>query len=168
MCSVKLNTCIAALLPHCGPAQVLQPSMRVRIYFASITHSIEHVSSICCLHCRAMLTYASGTSVTKNAAEKKINSLMDYMGGCEDAALLQRFYTTTLESDEGSSNERLWFQAKLKLCELWFGTGQFGPLAPVLAELADVRCRHLGQCVLSASTLRPCARRTLQLQCWQQ
>lgn len=39
--------------------------------------------------CRDMLTYIDGTSVTKNAAEKKINSLLDFMSSATDVQLLQ-------------------------------------------------------------------------------
>jgi hypothetical protein len=88
--------------------------------------------------CRTMLSYASG-AVTKNAAEKKINSLLDFMSSSQETELLQRFYVATLESDEGRSNERLYFKAKLKLCDLWFKTEQFGPLGPALAELQRAR-----------------------------
>lgn len=37
-----------------------------------------------------MLDYTS--AVTKNAYEKKVNSLLDFMGHATDAELLQRFY----------------------------------------------------------------------------
>ena len=88
-----------------------------------------------------MLSYAKG-AVTKNAAEKKINSLLDFMSSCQESDLLQRFYTATLESEEGQSNERLWFKTNLKLCDLWFTTEQFVPLKRCLAELQQVRRSH--------------------------
>ena len=88
-----------------------------------------------------MLTYASG-AVTKNAAEKKINSLLDFMSASQETALLQRFYAATLESEEGKSNERLWVKTNLKLCDLWYQTEDYGPLAHALAQLHQARrCR---------------------------
>ena len=91
------------------------------------------------LGCRVMLSYVKG-AVTKNAAEKKINSLLDFMSNCQDTDLLQRFYKATLDSEEGQSNERLWFKTNLKLCDLWFKTEQFAALKQCLAELQQVRC----------------------------
>jgi COP9 signalosome complex subunit 2 len=84
-----------------------------------------------------MLEYASG-AVTKNQAEKKINSLLDFMSTCQDKGLLQRFYEVTLKSEEGNSNERLWFKTNLKLCDLWFQAGDFAPLAKALRHLNQV------------------------------
>lgn len=81
-----------------------------------------------------MLEYASG-AVTRNQAEKKLNSLLDFMSTCQDKQLLQKFYETTLQSDEGCNNERLWFKANLKLCDLWFQSGDFVPLGRALKVL---------------------------------
>lgn len=96
----------------------------------------EHV-----LLCRKMLEYASG-AVTKNQAEKKLNSLLDFMSTCQDNELLQRFYEVTLQADEGQSNERLWFKTNLKLCDLWFQAGDFAPLSKALRTLNQVRRLH--------------------------
>lgn len=87
--------------------------------------------------CRKMLEYASG-AVTKNQAEKKLNSLLDFMSTCQDNELLQRFYEVTLQSEEGQSNERLWFKTNLKLCDLWFQAGDFAPLSKALRHLNQV------------------------------
>ena len=38
---------------------------------------------------RSMLSYMEGSSVTKNASEKKINSLSDFMAQATDADVLQ-------------------------------------------------------------------------------
>jgi hypothetical protein len=84
-----------------------------------------------------MLTYTLG-AVTKNAAEKKINSLLDFMSSCQDTDLLLRFYQATLESDEGRSDQRLWVKTNLKLCDLYFQTGAYGKLEQALAELQQV------------------------------
>lgn len=87
---------------------------------------------------RKMLEYASG-AVTRNQAEKKLNSLLDFMSTCQDKHLLQKFYETTLQSEEGCNNERLWFKANLKLCDLWFQSGDFVPLARAL-KLLNQKC----------------------------
>jgi COP9 signalosome complex subunit 2 len=89
-----------------------------------------------------MLEYASG-AVTKNQAEKKLNSLLDFMSTCQDNELLQRFYEVTLQSEEGQDNERLWFKANLKLCDLWFQAEDFVPLAKALRHLNQVLGLHM-------------------------
>ena len=86
-----------------------------------------------------MLSYASSGAVTKNAAEKKLCSLLESMSGSSETGMLQRYYVKTLESEEGKSNERLWSKANLKLCDLWFRTEQYGPLRKALADLQQVR-----------------------------
>jgi COP9 signalosome complex subunit 2 len=73
--------------------------------------------------------------VTKNAAEKKINSLLDFMSACQETDLLLRFYQATLDSDEGRSDERLWVKTNLKLCDLYFQTQAFDKLEQALAHL---------------------------------
>lgn len=40
------------------------------------------------MHCRQMLDYTKG-SVTRNASEKKINSLLDFVSTSTDMKLLQ-------------------------------------------------------------------------------
>jgi COP9 signalosome complex subunit 2 len=43
-----------------------------------------------------MLTYVD-KAVTRNASEKKVNSLLDFMSQATDMELLQEFYETTLQ-----------------------------------------------------------------------
>lgn len=81
-----------------------------------------------------MLAYAA-SAVTKNQAEKKINSLLDFMGTCKDTQLLQRFYELTLDATQYISNERLWFKTNLKLCDLWYQNEEFVQLARMLKQL---------------------------------
>jgi COP9 signalosome complex subunit 2 len=85
---------------------------------------------------RDMLAYSACPSVTRNAAEKKINSVLDFVSGqSTDNRLLQEFYSLTLESLAGSKNERLWFKTNMKLANLWVGLREAGKAADVLREL---------------------------------
>lgn len=98
---------------------------------------------------RNMLTYTGG-AVTKNQAEKKINSLLDFMSTCQDNSLLQQFYEITLESQDSMSNERLWFKANLKLCDLWFLSGDHVKLSKALKDLNKVLPATLRCCMLES------------------
>ncbi|GFR39870.1 hypothetical protein Agub_g371 [Astrephomene gubernaculifera] len=83
---------------------------------------------------RLMLSYADG-AVTRNASEKKINSLLDFMGGASDTQVLQEFYEATLTALEKAKNERLWFKTQLKLANLWFRKQEFGRMSRIIREL---------------------------------
>lgn len=83
---------------------------------------------------REMLTYIK-SAVTRNASEKKINSLLDFVSQSTDMNLLQAFYSTTLEALAEAKNERLWFKTQLKLCGLWFKLNEYSRLARILKEL---------------------------------
>ncbi|GBF94078.1 COP9 signalosome complex subunit [Raphidocelis subcapitata] len=84
---------------------------------------------------RQMLSYVDSSAVTRNAAEKKLNSLLDHVGASSDGELLQTFYETTLRALEKARNDRLWFKTNLKLCGLWFRKKEFGRMARVVKEL---------------------------------
>ncbi|KAG2448992.1 hypothetical protein HYH02_005746 [Chlamydomonas schloesseri] len=84
---------------------------------------------------RLMLSYAEGSTITKNASEKKINSLLDFMGGASDMQVLQEFYEATLKALEKAKNERLWFKTQLKLANLWFKKQEYGRMAKIIREL---------------------------------
>lgn len=126
---MSLHTSIA--VPRCSDRE-----MDVFLGTGPVTGDVSRV-----LLCRKMLEYASG-AVTKNQAEKKINSLLDFMSTCQDNELLQRFYEVTLQSEEGQSNERLWFKTNLKLCDLWFQAEDFVPLSKALRNLNQVWALH--------------------------
>ncbi|GIL43908.1 hypothetical protein Vafri_1496 [Volvox africanus] len=83
---------------------------------------------------RLMLTYAE-SAVTKNASEKKINSLLDFMAGASDMQVLQEFYEATLQALEKAKNERLWFKTQLKLANLWFKKQEYGRMNKIIREL---------------------------------
>jgi len=48
-------------------------------------------------HYKQLLTYIK-TAVTKNYAEKSINSILDYVSNANESGLLQQFYRITLEA----------------------------------------------------------------------
>ena len=54
----------------------------------------EHLASTVC---RLMLTYLE-SAVTKNAGEKKVHSLLDWISHAQEPGLLQEFYTATLDA----------------------------------------------------------------------
>ena len=83
---------------------------------------------------RDMLSYVK-SSVTRNDAEKKINSLLDYVSSSTSTQLLQEFYDITLFALQEAKNERLWFKTNLKLCGLYFHTKDFARLTKTLKEL---------------------------------
>jgi COP9 signalosome complex subunit 2 len=80
------------------------------------------------------LTYIK-TAVTRNASEKAINSILDYVSShAQQQDLLQEFYEITLAALQEAKNERLWFKTNLKLGKLMFQSGQYGKLAKVSAK----------------------------------
>mmetsp|Transcript_33556 Transcript_33556/g.99906 ORF Transcript_33556/g.99906 Transcript_33556/m.99906 type:complete len:438 (-) Transcript_33556:1484-2797(-) len=83
---------------------------------------------------RNMLTYIE-SAVTRNASEKKINSLLDFMAQATDVDVLQQFYETTLKALERAKNDRLWFKTNLKLANLWFKKQEYPRLSKILKEL---------------------------------
>lgn len=84
---------------------------------------------------KEMLHYANGTAVTKNAAEKKINSVLDFVSESTDSKLLQDFYGLTLNALAEARNERLWFKTNIKLANLLLGLRRTEEASKVLKEL---------------------------------
>ena len=68
---------------------------------------------------KQLLTYIK-SAVTKNHAEKSINSILDYISTSKQMELLQNFYETTLEALRDAKNERLWFKTMTKLGKLYY------------------------------------------------
>ncbi|KAK9916582.1 hypothetical protein WJX75_004481 [Coccomyxa subellipsoidea] len=83
---------------------------------------------------REMLSFTK-SAVTRNASEKKINSLLDFVSSSTDMKLLQDFYGTTLDALVEAKNDRLWFKTQLKLCGLWFKLKEYGRASKILREL---------------------------------
>ena len=68
-------------------------------------------------------------------SEKKINGILDFVSGSDNAELLQQFYKITLHALQEASNERLWFKTNLKLGTLCFHKSDFPRLRQILKEL---------------------------------
>eukprot|EP00798_Chlamydomonas_sp_ICE-L_P021234 gene21234-28150_t len=99
---------------------------------------------------KKMLEYID-SAVTRNASEKKINSLLDFMGQATDINVLQDFYEQTLKDFyeqtlkdfyeqtlkalERAKNERLWFKTNLKLTNLWSKKQEYGRMNRILKDL---------------------------------
>ena len=84
---------------------------------------------------KQLLSYANTAGITKNAAEKKINSVLDFISQSTDSKLLQDFYGITLNALVEANNERLWFKTNVKLANLWLSLGKMPEAAKVLREL---------------------------------
>ena len=82
----------------------------------------------------SMLEYTNG-AVTRNAAEKKINSTLEYISHSTDSSLLQEFYAMTLKALADAKNDRLWFKTGVKLVHLWISLKQIDKALEVVEEL---------------------------------
>lgn len=82
-----------------------------------------------------LLTYIK-SSVTKNRAEKSINSILDFTSTTSrDIAVLQNVYETTLGALRHAKNDRLWFKTNTKLGKVYLERGEFGKLATIIRQL---------------------------------
>lgn len=84
-----------------------------------------------------LLTYTR-SAVTRNYAEKSINTILDYVGGGTGGVnvnILERFYQVTKDALRDAKNERLSAKTNLKLAKLWLDRREFGRLDPVIREL---------------------------------
>uniref|UniRef100_A0A915P2D9 PCI domain-containing protein n=1 Tax=Meloidogyne floridensis TaxID=298350 RepID=A0A915P2D9_9BILA len=87
-------------------------------------------------HYKQLLTYIR-SAVTKNYAEKSINSILDHISGSKNKELLQKFYQITLDALKEARNERLWFKTNTKLGKLYFDMKEFDKLKQVLKQLRN-------------------------------
>lgn len=85
-------------------------------------------------HYTKLLTYIK-SAVTKNYAEKSINSILDYVSTSKKADLLQQFYQITLDALKDAKNDRLWFKTTIKLGKLYFDQHLYENLEKVLKQL---------------------------------
>jgi COP9 signalosome complex subunit 2 len=75
-------------------------------------------------------------AVTRNRAEKTINSILDLVSSSSDSAHLPAFYDTTLEAlASGGGNERLAFKTRTKQARLYLSAKDWARLRPLLAQL---------------------------------
>ncbi|KAI6171510.1 COP9 signalosome complex subunit 2 [Aphelenchoides bicaudatus] len=91
-------------------------------------------------HYKNLLTYIK-TAVTKNYAEKSINSILDYVSTSKRPELLLQFYQITLEALATARNDRLWFKTNTKLGRLHFDQHEFDKLEKVIKQL-KVSCKN--------------------------
>ncbi len=86
---------------------------------------------------RQLLDYS--TAVTRNAAEKKVNSLLDFVSSQKDGnnELLEEFFTSTLNARADSKSDRLYFKTSVKLATLYLATGQHGKAEEVVERLLE-------------------------------
>lgn len=84
-----------------------------------------------------LLEYSNSCSVTRNAAEKKIDSTLEFVSHSTDADLLHKFYSLTLQGLEDAKNERLWFKTNIKLANLWITMGEDDKAMDVLEGLKE-------------------------------
>lgn len=88
---------------------------------------------------KKLLEYSNSSSVTRNAAEKKINSTLEFVSHSTDPELLHKFYSLTLQGLADAKNERLWFKTSIKLANLWISMGEEEKAMGVLDGLKE-RC----------------------------
>ncbi|KAI0375464.1 PCI-domain-containing protein [Pilatotrama ljubarskyi] len=87
-----------------------------------------------------LLTYTK-SAVTRNYAEKTINSILDYVGGSKsgpvEVDILERFYEATKAALAEAKNDarRLSAKTNLKLAKLWLDRKEYGRLQKILNEL---------------------------------
>uniref|UniRef100_A0A914XZH0 PCI domain-containing protein n=1 Tax=Panagrolaimus superbus TaxID=310955 RepID=A0A914XZH0_9BILA len=82
-----------------------------------------------------MLAYVK--VVTKNAAEKSINSILDFVSNSKQKSLLHNFYQITLDCLKESHNDRLWFKTNTKLAKLYLDDQNYARLDEVLQQLRE-------------------------------
>ena len=92
-----------------------------------------------------LLKYVEEKSVTKNKAEKVVNSLLETANAIEDKELLEMFYERMLKTMTRETNERLWFKIELKLCKLWLKWENFASMAKTTKELRQSCQDETGQ-----------------------
>ncbi|KAL0951795.1 hypothetical protein HGRIS_008462 [Hohenbuehelia grisea] len=92
-----------------------------------------------------LLTYTK-SAVTRNAAEKTINGILDYVGaggvgkgkGANvrvEVDVLENFYQATKDALENAKNERLSVKTNLKLAKLWLDRKEYSRLSRLIRDL---------------------------------
>ncbi|KAI0756545.1 PCI-domain-containing protein [Daedaleopsis nitida] len=85
-----------------------------------------------------LLSYTK-SAVTRNYAEKTINSILDYVGGGKsgpvEVKILEQFYEATKAALAEARNDRLSAKTNLKLAKLWLDRKEYNRLQKVLQEL---------------------------------
>jgi COP9 signalosome complex subunit 2 len=64
-----------------------------------------------------LLSYTKA-AVTRNASEKSINSILDYVSAAQDMVFMEKVYSVTLDNLQEQKNDRLWTKTNLKLAKV--------------------------------------------------
>ncbi|EGG11799.1 uncharacterized protein MELLADRAFT_102166 [Melampsora larici-populina 98AG31] len=77
------------------------------------------------------------TAVTRNASEKSINGILDYVSAAQDldTHLMQQWYEVTQKALDESKNERLSVKTDLKLAKIWLDRKEYAGLEQVITKL---------------------------------
>ncbi|KAI5801425.1 putative COP9 signalosome subunit 2 [Peziza echinospora] len=101
-----------------GLKQAIKLEFKQKQYDSAIEHYTE------------LLTYVK-TAVTRNYSEKSLNNMLDFISSSSDPAdmaCMERFYDLTLDTFQGTNNERLWLKTNIKLAKLWLDRKEYGRL----------------------------------------
>ncbi|RPD65031.1 PCI-domain-containing protein [Lentinus tigrinus ALCF2SS1-6] len=97
---------------------------------------------------KELLTYTR-SAVTRNYAEKTINSILDYVGGGKsgpvEVNILEQFYEATKAALAEAKNDRLSAKTNLKLAKLWLDRKEYGRLQKILSELYQATLGESGE-----------------------
>ncbi|PLW07130.1 hypothetical protein PCANC_08888 [Puccinia coronata f. sp. avenae] len=77
------------------------------------------------------------SAVTRNAAEKAINGILDYVGAAQDldTSLMQQWYEVTQNALQAAKNDRLNVKIELKLAKIWMDKKEYARLEHVTQKL---------------------------------
>jgi len=77
------------------------------------------------------------SAVTRNAAEKAINGILDYVGLAQDldTSLMQQWYEVTQNALQAAKNDRLNVKIDLKLAKIWMDRKEYTRLEQVIQKL---------------------------------
>lgn len=123
---------------HCAQALVYRRGFKALKQIVKLHYRLGNHPAMLSAY-KDMLSYANRAGVTKNAAEKKINSILDFLSESEstDPELLQNFYALTLNALAEAKNERLWFKTNVKLAHLMVSLHQTAQATKILSELNE-------------------------------
>ncbi|KAH9808903.1 PCI domain-containing protein [Melampsora americana] len=77
------------------------------------------------------------SAVTRNAVEKSINGILDYVSAAQDldTDLMKKWYEVTQKALDESKNERLSVKTDLKLAKIWLERKEYTGLEQVITKL---------------------------------
>ncbi|RKP17695.1 hypothetical protein ROZALSC1DRAFT_30540, partial [Rozella allomycis CSF55] len=80
-----------------------------------------------------LLSYAN--AVTRNVAEKGINTVLDVLSSTSELKLMEQCYEITLKYLEKMNNERLWFKTNTKLAKLLLDRKELNKVSKIVKAL---------------------------------